>query len=45
MDLLVANPARSVLLGFAALILLGTALLMTPVATEPGQRTSPTTGP
>ena len=43
MDLLVANPARSVLLGFAALILLGTALLMLPVATEPGQRTSPIT--
>lgn len=42
-DLLVANPARSVLLGFAALILLGTALLMLPVATEPGQRTSPIT--
>lgn len=30
------NPARVVLLGFAAAILLGTAVLMLPLATEPG---------
>ena len=37
---LVANPARTVMLGFAAVILVGTLALMTPAAAEPGQTTT-----
>ncbi|GAB3107961.1 potassium transporter TrkG [Janibacter alkaliphilus] len=36
---LVANPARTVMLGFAGVIAVGTVLLALPVAAEPGQRT------
>lgn len=36
---LVANPARTVMLGFAVVIAAGTAALMTPLAAEPGEST------
>lgn len=36
---LVANPARTVMLGFAAVIAIGTAALMTPLAAESGEST------
>ncbi|WP_431190315.1 TrkH family potassium uptake protein [Janibacter cremeus] len=36
---LVANPSRTVMLGFAAVIALGTGALMTPLAAEPGEST------
>lgn len=40
---LVANPARTVMLGFAATIAVGSAVLMTPFAAQSGEATDPLT--
>ncbi|MEV0220763.1 potassium transporter TrkG [Streptomyces sp. NPDC050704] len=42
-SLLAAHPARTVVMGFAAVILLGTVLLMLPVAAEDGRSTDAVT--